>query len=123
MVAAPAPTTPATPSVESQQPVASDLQPSLHPETVPVEQEAAPVVDPVVAAYTRAQQLIASAGREDRTAEQRSADLVKALVELTTIADTAPDASRPGDLDTTIQQVKKELERLDLAGFFGDDGG
>jgi hypothetical protein len=120
MVDAPAPATPAT---VSQQPVASDPQPVQRPETEPVEQEAAPVVDPVVAAYTRAQQLIASAGREDRTAEQRSADLVQALGELKTIADTASEADRPGDLDTMIQQARQELERLDLADFFGEDGG
>ena len=48
---------------------------------------------------------------------------MQALGELTTIADTASDANRPGDLDATIEQVKQELERLDLEGFFGEDGG
>lgn len=122
-VAAPAQDAVATPSMQRQQPVASDAPPGQRPVTEPVEQTATPVVDPIVAAYTRARQLIASAGRKDRTAEQRSADLVRALGELTTIADTASDANRPGDLDTMIEQVKQELERLDLAGFFGDDGG
>ncbi len=119
-VAAPAPDTQAPPSMESQPPVASDPQPVQRPETEPVEQEAAPVVDPVVAAYTRARQLIASAGREDRTAEERMAFLVQALKELTTIAETASEANRPGDLDETTEQVRQELERLDLVGFFGD---
>ena len=116
-----APEAQAPPSMESQPPVASDPQPVQRPETEPVEQEAAPVVDPVVAAYTRARQLIASAGREDRTAEERTAFLVQALEELTTIAETASDANRPGDLDETTDQVRRELERLDLAEFFGED--
>ena len=120
-VAVPAPDAQVPSSMENQPPVASDPQPAQRPQ--PVEQEAAPVVDPVVAAYTRARQLIASAGHDDRTTEQRMADLVRALAELTTIADTASAANRPGDLDETTEQVKRELERLDLADFFDEDGG
>ncbi len=122
-VATAAPDAQAPPAIESQPPVASDPQPVQRPETEPVEQGPAPVVNPVVAAYTRARQLIASAGREDRTTQERMADLVQALVELTTVADTASDANRPGDLDEMTEQVKQELERLDLADFFGEDGG
>ena len=120
-VAAPAPDVQPPSAMESQPPVASDSQPVQRPATEPVEQGPAPVVDPVVAAYTRARQLIASGGREDRPADQRVADLVQALVELTTVADTASDANRPGDLDEMTEQVKRELERLDLADFFGHD--
>jgi len=120
-VAAPAPDAQAPPSMESQPAVGTDPQPAQPPETEPAEQEAAPVVDPVVAAYTRARQLIASAAREGRTAEERIADLVQALDELTTVAATATDTNRPSDLDETTEQVKQELERLDLAEFFGDD--
>ena len=118
---APAPDVQAPPSMESRPRAGTDPQSAQPPGTEPVEQEAAPVVDPVVAAYTRARQLIASAGREGRTADQRIADLVQALDELTTIAETASDANRPGDLDETTEQVKQELERLDLAEFFGED--
>ena len=121
-VTAPAPDAAALPATQDQTPVASDAQPVQRPETEPVEQDAAPVVDPVVAAYTRARQLIASAGREGRTADESIADLVQALDELTTVAATATDTNRPGDLDELTDQVKQELERLDLEEFFGEDG-
>ncbi len=114
-----APDVQAPAAMESRSPVANDLQPVRPPETEPVEQGAAPAVDPVVAAYTRARQLIASAGREGRTADERIADLVKALDELTTVAATATGTNRPGDLDEMTRQVEQELERLDLAEFFG----
>ena len=96
--------------------------PAPLPETESVEQDATPVADPVVAAYTRALRLFAAAGREDRPINERMADLQRALDELKTVAATASDGNRPDDLDETTAQVERELERLRLEdGFFGDN--
>jgi hypothetical protein len=123
---APPPETRAGPATETQPPVARD-QPATPPvEAAPAvvrtEPEVMPVVDPVVAAYTRAQQLIAAAGREDRPAEERMGDLQQALDELKSVAAAASDDNRPADLDETTAQVERELERLRLdQEFFGED--
>ena len=113
---------------ESQQPQ-QPQQPVPHdravvapvPESpVPEPQVHEPAVDPVTVAYTRAQQLIASAAREGRSLDERIGDLELALQELKDLDATAPAPKRPDDLAQMISQVEQDLERLRLyREFFG----
>ncbi len=110
---------------QTQQPTARDPVATPPPTESTVEQveaEPAAVVDPEVAAYTRARQLIASAGRVGRTPDERIDDLERALEELKTLDATAW-AALPENLAQSISQAERELERLRLErDFFGGGG-
>ena len=110
---------------QTQQPTVHDPVATPPPPESTVEQveaEPDPVVDPEVAAYTRARQLMASAGREGRPADERIDDLERALEELK-LLDATASAAQPENLPQTISQVEHELERLRLErDFFGEGG-
>lgn len=110
---------------ETQRPTARDPIVTLPAESTvdqEVDTEAVVVVDPVIAAYTRVRTLIESAGREERTAQERIDDLELALEGLNALDEPA-STSKPDDLAQTISQVERELERLRLQrDFFGEGG-
>ncbi len=111
---------------EAQQPTARDpiatAPPTESADEQQVETDPAAVVDPAVAAYTRARQLIASAGRVGRTPDEGIDDLKRALEELKTLDATAW-AALPENLAQSISQAERELERLRLErDFFGGGG-
>ncbi len=111
---------------ETQQPTARDpiatAPPTESADEQQVETDPAAVIDPAVAAYTRARQLIASAGRVGRTPDERIDDLERALEELKTLDATAW-AALPENLAQSISQAERELERLRLErDFFGGGG-
>ncbi len=107
------PVTGSLPAVPHDTVVVSPVPESPVPESpVPERQVPDLAVDPMIAALARAQQRIASAGRESRSLDERIGDLELALQELK-------------DLDATaaapmISQVERDLERLRLEReFFG----
>jgi hypothetical protein len=102
----------------------STVAPPAAPATEEPSADAGQAVEPTPAAgtqdaYSKALELIAAAGQDDRSPADRIADYRRALKSLETIGGSVPTDLQPADLAGQIERIRREIERLQLKEFFG----
>jgi len=108
------------PAESSAEPIPSPVpEPAAAPAAAPLAPAEPPIASgPYAGEFERIMLVLAQARSETRPREERLIAYEEALAVLRNIAEHAPADQQPPDLDATIEDVQKELDRLLVKDFF-----